>query len=55
MHVIRGDRIQQPLVMGDQQGGVVSIGELIHASGHDAQGINIQAGIGFIQDRHQRI
>ena len=40
--------------MGDQQGGIGLTGQLVHAAGHDAQGVDIQAGIGLIENRHQR-
>ena len=52
MHVIRGDLIEQALVVGDQQGGVLRCRQLIHATGHDAQRVDVQAGVGFIEDRH---
>ena len=41
--------------MGDQQGRVVGARQLIDATGHDPQGIDVQAGIGLIEDRHHGI
>ena len=43
MDIIRGDQIQQALVVGDQQGGIFRASELIDPIGHDAQGIDIKA------------
>ena len=40
--------------MGNQQGGIGLTGQLVHTAGHDAQGVDIQAGIGFIENRNQR-
>ena len=35
--------------MGNHHGGVVRAAQPVHAVGHNAQGINVQAGVGFVQ------
>ena len=39
---------------GNQQGGIVNICELIDTPRYDAQCIDIQTGIGFIENRYKR-
>src|SRR6266545_3535885 len=47
---VRDDVIEQALVMGDDQGGVIRTLELVHAVGNDLERVDVQAGIGFVED-----
>ena len=55
MDVIGRDLIEQTLIVGDQQRGVIRCGQLVHTASHDAQGIDVQAGIRFIEDGHHGV
>ncbi len=41
--------------MRDQQDAHVRVEHGVHALGHDPQGIDVQAGIGLVEDRHLRL
>ena len=49
MHMVRHDVIEQALVMGDDDHGAVGRAQRVDAIGHDAQRIDVEAGIGFIE------
>src|SRR5918993_4484281 len=55
VHGIRHDVVEQALVVGDDQEGAVGRAERIHALGHDAQGVDVEAGIGLVQDAEGRL
>ncbi len=50
MHVVRHDVVQEALVMGDDDHGTVRRAQRVDAVGHQLQGIDVEAGIGFIED-----
>ena len=43
--------VEQPLVVGHQDDGALGAAEQVDAVGHDLQGVDVQAGIGLVQDR----
>ena len=55
MHHIGHYMLQQTLVMGDDQRGESRRTQRIHPLGHDFQCIDIQPGIGFVQNRQPRL
>ena len=55
VHHVRLNVVEQTLIMRDQQRGPVRRLQGIHALGHDAQGINVQARVGFVQNGQARI
>ena len=55
MDEIRLDVIQQALIVGDEQNGAVRAAQAVGAVGDDFQGVDVQAGIGFIHQRQPRI
>ena len=50
MHLIRGYVTQNALVVGHHNRRVVRPAEAVHTVCHDAQGVNVQPGVGFIQE-----
>lgn len=42
MHKIRNNVVEQPLIVCNDQEGILAVAVLVHAIGHDAQGIDIQ-------------
>ena len=50
MYEVGLDVVEQALVVGDDDGGVVGRLELVDASGHDAQGVDVEAGVGLVED-----
>ena len=53
--MIRDDVIQQPLVVRDQYHGSVGIAQAVDARGNDLEGIDVQPGIGLVQNRKFRL
>src|SRR5918999_862231 len=47
---IRSDVVQDPLVVGDQQKSETGSPELVDPRGHGPESIDIQAGIGLVED-----
>ena len=54
MNKIGDDIVQQPLIVGDDQHGPVFVTQRIDAVSHNFKSINIQTGIGFIQNSERR-
>ena len=50
MDEVGHDVIEEPLVMSDDESGVVRAAQFVDTGGDDFQGVNVQAGIGFIED-----
>ena len=50
MHEIRFDIIEKSLIVGDDDGGIVFGFQFIDTLGHNSQGIDIQAGVGLIEN-----
>ena len=55
VHVIRHDVAEQTLIMGDDQKTALGIAERVHAFRHHLQRVDVEAGIGFVQDRDARL
>src|SRR3954470_51577 len=50
------DVAQDPRVVGDQQDTLVAVlGEPVHALRDDAQGVDVQPGVGLVEDRRGRV
>ena len=49
---VRLDVVEQALVVGDHQHAHVRVEHGVHALGHDAQGVDVQARVGLVEDRH---
>ena len=52
---VRGDVVQQPLVVGDQQDAEVRVEHRVDALGDDPQGVDVEARVGLVEDRHLRL
>ena len=46
------DQVQDALVVGDDQDAHVGAGELVDALGDGAQRVDVEAGVGLVEDRH---
>src|SRR5437867_2610568 len=55
VHEVGDDVVQEALVVRDDERGVVRPLELVHARGHDAQRVDVEAGIGFVEDGELRL
>ena len=55
MHEVRNDVVEQPLVVGHHDEGVVLAAQLVHAAGHNAQCIDIKAAVCLIEDAEFRL
>ena len=55
MHPVRNDVVQEPLVMGDDEHGAIGTAQRVHALGDDAQGVDVEARIGLVEDAERRI
>ena len=55
MHKVGCDLVEETLIVGDQQSGIVCRGQLINTTSNDPQRIDIQSGVGFIKDRHHGV
>src|SRR5947207_12656606 len=51
MDDIRGDVVEQALVMGDQEHAELGVEHRIDALGDDPQGVDVEPGVGLIEDR----
>ena len=45
------DQVQDALVVGDDQHAHLGAGEVVDALGDDAQGVDVEAGVGLVEDR----
>src|SRR5580692_855064 len=50
MDKIRNNVIQEALIMGDDDRGVVRTAQFVYAFGDDFEGVDVQTGIRFVQD-----
>src|SRR3954451_2600569 len=50
VHLIRNDKIQQPLIMRHQDDRVVGGAKLVHTLGNDPESVNIEARIRLVQN-----
>ena len=55
MHVVGNDVFEKPLIVGDDDGAVGRRVQLVDAVGDDAQGIDIEAGVGLVENRQSRL
>ena len=55
MHMIRHDVVQQPLIMGDQNDHALGIAQAVDALGDDLEGIDVQPGVGLVENREGRL
>ncbi len=55
VHVVGHDVVEQTLVVRDQDDRVVLRGELVDAAGDDPQRVDVEAGIGLVEDREPRL
>jgi len=51
MHLIRNDVVEQPLIVCDQHDRTLRVAQAVHARGHHFECIDVEAGIGLIQNR----
>jgi len=49
MHTIRHDVVQESLIVRDDEHGAVRSAQRVHALGHDAYGIDVEAGIRLVE------
>jgi hypothetical protein len=49
---VRRDVVEQALIVGDHQDAHVRVQHGVHALGNDAQGVDVQARVGLVEDRH---
>ena len=42
--------VEEALVVGDGDGGVVGAAQFVDAGGDDAEGVDVEAGVGFVED-----
>ena len=54
MHVVRHDVFEQALVVGDDDEAARGVAQGVHPFGDDAQRVNVQPGVGFVQHRQTR-
>ena len=52
---VRGDVVEQPLVVGDQQDAEVRVEHRVDALGDDPQRVDVEARVGLVEDRHLRL
>ena len=55
MHDVGNDIIQQTLVVGDHDHAAIGRAQLIDTVGDDLQRIDIETGVGFVEDRDLRL
>src|SRR5947209_7141619 len=48
MHEVGGDVVQHALIVGDEQNAQVGSGQSVDALRNDAQGVDVEAGVGFV-------
>src|SRR5262245_57704241 len=53
--MVRDDVVQESLIVGNDDGGIIGSPEAVHAVRHDAQRIDVQSGIGFIENGETRL
>ena len=51
---VGNDVVEEPLVVGDDQEGVVGAAHPVDAGGDDAQGVHVEAGVGLVEDGQAR-
>src|SRR6185436_10428669 len=55
VHEVRLHVAQDPGVVGDQQdAGLAGLGDAVHALAHHAQSVDVEAGVGLVEDRDLR-
>jgi hypothetical protein len=55
MHEVGHDVVEQALVMRDDKLGIVGAFEFVHAVGDDFERVNVEAGVGFVEDGERRL
>ena len=55
MHEVRHDVVEQPLVVRDDEHRVLLAAQRVHAVGDDAQRVDVEAGVGLVEDGELRI
>src|SRR5574344_1201747 len=50
MHKVGHNIVQEPLIVGNDDGGVVGRAQFVDSCSHNAQCINIEARVGFIKN-----
>src|SRR5467141_4112856 len=55
MHLVRHDIVQQALVVRDQQRGAPGAPQRVDTLGHDLERVDVEAGIGLVEDGKARI
>ena len=55
VHEIGGDVVEDPLVVGDHQGAHLRPDELLHAPGDDAERVDVEPGVGLVENRDPRL
>jgi hypothetical protein len=55
MHAVRHDVVQEPLVVGDDEHRALLGAERIHALRHDAERIDVETRIRFVEHTKRRL
>ena len=50
MNKVGHNVVKQTLIVGDNHGGIVRAAQFVDPSGHDAQGINVEARVGLVEN-----
>src|SRR5664280_563498 len=55
MDPIGHDVVEEPLMMGDDDHGPIGTSKRVHPTGDDPEGIDVEAGVGLVQDGELRL
>ena len=55
MHDVRHDVVEQALIVGDDDRGALRRAQPVDAVGDDLQGVDVEAGVGLVEDREPRL
>jgi len=55
VHEVGDDVVEQPLVVSDHQEGAVGTAQRIDSVGDDLEGVDVEAGVGLVEDREGRL
>src|ERR1019366_3194 len=55
MDLVGDDVVEEPLMMGDDDHGPVGSPQRVHPAGDDPEGIDVEAGVGLVQDGELRL
>ena len=52
---VGNDVVEQPLVVGHDEHRALGRAQRVHAAGDDAQGVDVEARVGLVEDRERRL